>query len=76
MLYIDDLFKGNVTGADLNLAFQLINARYNDRKLITILSSELTLSEIIEQDEALGGRIYERARGFVLAAPNRNRRLQ
>lgn len=75
VLYIDDLFKGNVTGADLNLAFQLINARYNDRRLITILSSELTLSEIIEHDEALGGRIYERARGFVLAAPNRNRRL-
>ena len=75
VLYIDDLFKGNVTGADLNLAFQLINARYNDRRLITILSSELTLSEIIEHDEALGGRIYERARGFVLAAPNRNRRI-
>ena len=62
VLYIDDFLKGKVTEADLNLAFALINARYNRRiKTRTIFSSERSIAELRKLDEAFGGRIYERA---------------
>ena len=84
-LYIDDLFKpirgdrGDIpaSAADLRLAFQLINYRYVHR-LPTVISSEKYLTEIMDLDEAIGSRIYERARGYILtvnrdAARNRRR---
>lgn len=76
VLYIDDFFKGSATDADIRLAFEILNFRYNDRNLKTIISSEHTLEEIISLDEALGSRIYERSRGFVLKSPERNFRLE
>ena len=59
-LYIDDLFKGGVTQGDLNLAFELINDRSFARDGLTIISTERSISEILEMDEATGGRIYEK----------------
>lgn len=83
VLYIDDFWKSKrvdgkvkVTEGDVNLAFEILNARYNDTKLRTLISSELTLDEIVGIDEAIGGRIYERSRGFVKAAPDDNWRLR
>lgn len=62
ILYIDDFFKTRhserVSNADINTTFKIINYRYNER-LSTIISSELSVSEIIEIDEALGSRIVE-----------------
>lgn len=75
-LYIDDFFKGNPTDADVRLAYEIINARYNDTALWTIISSELDIKEILSIDEALGGRIYERAKNFVIQAPSENWRLR
>lgn len=70
ILYIDDLFKPIAdrppTDADLRLAFELINYRYAHRK-ITIISSERFLGEIFELDEATGGRIYERSKGYMIS---------
>lgn len=69
VLYIDDLFKmgkdqnGNVqrpTASDINIAFEIINFRYNNRDLVTIISSERSIHDIIDIDEAVGGRIFER----------------
>ena len=69
VLYIDDFFKpigGNrPSDADIRLAYEIINARYNRRK-ITIISSERHISEITEIDEAIGGRIYEYAKGYTV----------
>ena len=71
VLYIDDLFKtangegGNShmpTSADVNLAFEIINHRYNNRELITIISCERTLNELLAVDEATAGRIAERTK--------------
>ena len=76
VLYIDDFLKGGVTDADIRLAFEIINARYNDTSLRTIISSELSIEEILEIDEALGGRIYERSKGYAIKAPNENYRLR
>ena len=69
VLYIDDLFKSGKgqdgkptlpTAADINIAFEILNYRYNNKNLITIISSERRLQEIAEIDEAVGGRIAER----------------
>ena len=76
VLYIDDFLKGGHTEADIRLAFEILNSRYNDSQLRTIISSELSLFDILGLDEAVGGRIYERAKGFVLDAPHENWRLK
>ena len=49
------------TAADVNLAYEIINYRYNNRDKITIISTELTIGGLCEIDEALGGRIRQRA---------------
>ena len=74
VLYIDDFFKcGQMeggtqkpTGADISLAFELLNYRSNQSDRITIISSESTLDDIFSIDEAVGGRIGERAQGHVI----------
>ena len=76
VLVIDDLWKGgSVSDADVNLAFELLNSRYNLPKRRTLISSELTLEEIMRIDEAVGSRIYERAGGYVLKTGDENLRL-
>ena len=69
-LYIDDLFKINrqgqpPTAADVRLAYELINHRYANHKR-TLISSERLIDEICDIDEGIGGRIKERAKGYVL----------
>ena len=65
ILYIDDLFKGKVTETDVNVAFQLINERYNTN-LVTIVSSELLLKDLREIDEAIAGRLKEKAKNYCI----------
>lgn len=69
VLYIDDLFKvqndngqnrGKPTSADVRLAFEIINYRVVS-KLPTIISSEFTLGELVDIDQAVAGRIAEMA---------------
>ena len=70
VLYIDDFFKTergkSPTTADINLAFEILNYRYNNRNLITIISSERSMDELVDIDEAVGSRIYQRAKGYGL----------
>jgi len=71
VLYIDDLFKSgsmnsnSPSSADINLAFEIINYRYNNPELVTIISSEYAMSDLKKIDIAIAGRIYERAKPFV-----------
>ena len=60
-LYIDDLFKGGASEADIKLAFELIDHRYRN-KYITIISTELLPNELIAIDEAVAGRIFEKSK--------------
>lgn len=76
VLYIDDFLKGGSSDADIRLAFEILNARYNDKALRTIISSEFDIKDILDRDEALGGRIYERSKGRVIKAPSKNWRLR
>ena len=75
VLYIDDFLKGGTTEADMRLAFELLNSRYNSRKP-TLLSSELSIDDVLDLDEAVGSRIYERAKGYVIHADGQNWRLR
>lgn len=67
-LYIDDFWKNGrdaPSDADIRLAFELLNARYADSRLVTILSTELSGGDMCGIDEAVGSRIRERTqRGF------------
>lgn len=76
VLYIDDFFKGTVSDADINLAFTILNDRYNTEGKKTIISSELSLKEISGYDDAVGGRIAERSRGYACGSPELNWRYR
>ena len=81
ILYIDDFFKTRkgegITTANVNMAFRIINHRYN-ADLVTIISTELSLSQIISIDEALGSRIaektYNRYNLYIAPDPKKNYR--
>ncbi len=86
ILYIDDLYKvgkdgdgsSNPTGADVGLAFEIINHRYINH-LTTVISTEKTPQELVAIDEATGSRIIEMAGSNVFSVakdPRRNYRLR
>ena len=67
LLYIDDLFKvksldaQNIEKREIDIAYDIINHRYNN-DLDTIISSEFTLQELYNFDNAIGGRIKEKCK--------------
>lgn len=83
VLYIDDLFKtlnaeDKPSQADINLAMEIINYRYNltrtsKKRMITIISSEKTMSQLREYDEALAGRINELAGDWQLTLTGKDK---
>lgn len=90
VLYIDDFLKvgknDTPTTADINLAMEILNYRYvkakseNNRRYITILSSERNIGEIMDFDEATGSRIVEMTKPnyyiFISKDQNKNYRLK
>lgn len=75
VLYIDDLFKTQAgkspTQADINLFFEIINQRYIQQER-TIISSEWTLEQILDFDEACGSRIAELCADYIISiSPDR-----
>lgn len=75
VLYIDDLFKtgkdkdGKVippTASEIAIAFEILNYRYNNPHLITIISSERLIDDILDIDEAIGSRILQRAKKYSM----------
>jgi len=68
VLYIDDLFKTekgkSPSTTDITIAFEILNARYQDNDLITIISSEKIIKEILVIDEAIASRIFEKTKGY------------
>lgn len=64
VLYIDDFLKGSISAADMNRAFEIINARYNLTKKRTIISTERDLVFIRNLDPAVADRIYQRSKDY------------
>ena len=58
VLLIDDLFKGSISGSDVNIMFEIINHRYFNN-LPLIVSYEKGVSEILSVDEGVGSRLVE-----------------
>lgn len=65
VLLIDDLYKGKVNETDVNIMFELINYRYINQ-LPIIVSSEFTVERLLSFDEAIGSRIYEMSKDFIV----------
>ena len=65
VLFIDDLFKGRSTDSDKNIMYELINHRYLKR-LPMIVSTEKYPKDLLAVDEALGSRIIEMSKGYVV----------
>jgi len=68
VLYIDDLFKckhnAEPSDADVKLAFEILNARYN-AQLTTLISSEFSIDELSDIDTAIAGRINQMCGKFL-----------
>lgn len=65
LLLIDDLFKGKVNETDINIMFEIINHRYLNH-LPIICSSELGVNELVDFDEAVGSRIVEMSKDYLI----------
>jgi DNA replication protein DnaC len=85
VLYIDDFFKtqsGSMpTVADANVAFEILNYRYNSKSLITIISGERYIGDLQDIDDAVASRIFHKTDGNEFCKdvgkdPNRNYRWQ
>ena len=70
VLLIDDLFKGSISGSDVNIMFEIINYRYLNG-LPVIVSCEKSIDEIMNIDEAIGSRLYEMSCGYVASFSGR-----
>lgn len=70
VLLIDDLFKGSISGSDVNIMFEIINYRYLNG-LPVIVSCEKSIDEIMNIDEAIGSRLYEMSCGYVASLSGR-----
>jgi len=67
VLYIDDFLKAGfdgITKADLNIAIELIDARYTNRELVTLISGEHMINAIHNIEASVGSRIEQRCSGF------------
>ena len=65
VLFIDDMLKGRVTESDTNILYEVINHRYLAR-LPLIISTEKTTQELLEYDEAIGSRLLEMSKGYIV----------
>lgn len=65
VLLIDDLFKGRYTESDINIMYEILDYRYF-KNLPVIITTEKTLDELIDVDEAIGSRLYEMSKGNVI----------
>lgn len=72
VLVIDDFLKPIKTARTnspapeaLRLAYSVINHRYNNPALVTVISSEYTLDKLMDFDQAMASRIEHRCGDFV-----------
>lgn len=62
VLYIDDFMQRDIkVDESLNVAYEIINSRYNNPSKITIISSELTRDDLQDLYSSVFGRIYQKA---------------
>lgn len=77
VLFLDDFLKGKPTDADLKYIFEIVNERYLKKKPF-IISTEMSMKQIISWDEAVGSRLVEMSQGNIIEFGSnvQNHRLQ
>lgn len=65
VLLMDDLFKGKINETDINIVFEILNYRYL-KNLPIIVSTEFTVEKLLIFDEAIGSRIYEMCKDYIV----------
>jgi DNA replication protein DnaC len=79
VLFIDDMWKGrkNPTEFQMEQAFAIINYRYMENKPI-LISSERTIDEMCDFNEAIGSRINEMCKDFrvIIGGEKTNYRMR
>ncbi|WP_160680885.1 ATP-binding protein [Clostridium sp. C8-1-8] len=76
LLLLDDLFKKTkgdmqITKADINIIYDIINHRYVNH-LPTIITTELLPEELLNVDEATGSRIIEMAQDYMIVITDKH----
>lgn len=67
LLLIEDLFWGNVDKEELEIIYEIINHRYNSSKnKSVIITTELDLPKLLQVDEALGSRLVEMCKEYII----------
>lgn len=74
-LFIDDMYKGKPSDADINVLYEVINDRYTKR-LGTVITTELSINQINDVEPSIAGRLVEYAEGYIVQMGHRNRRLE
>lgn len=74
-LFIDDMYKGKPSDADINVLYEVINDRYTKR-LGTVITTELSINQINDIESSIAGRLVEYAEGYIVQMGHRNRRLE
>lgn len=80
VLYIDDLFKTGKadrerqrpTEADINLAFEILNHRYVTKK-VTVITSECSVSDLVDIDQATAGRVVEMSEPYCVSLAGKDK---
>lgn len=65
VLLIDDLFKGRITESDTNIIYEIVDYRYF-KNLPMIITTEKTIDQLIDIDEAIGSRLYEMSKNYLV----------
>ncbi|MVO75613.1 DNA replication protein [Paeniclostridium sordellii] len=70
VLLIDDLFKGSISKSDVNIVFEIVNFRYFNN-LPMIVSCEKGADELLDIDEAIGSRLIEMSKDYLVEMKGR-----
>ena len=65
VLFLDDFLKGKPTDADLKYIFEIVNERYLKKKPL-IISSEMSIKQLMDWDEATTSRLTQMAKGYII----------
>lgn len=65
VLLIDDLFKGKITESDVNIIYEIVDYRYF-KSLPIIITTEKSIDDLVEIDEAIGSRLYEMSKNSLV----------
>lgn len=69
VLFLDDLYKGNISFQEIKATAALINYRYT-HDLVTLITTEKTPDELFEIDQATTGRIIAKCDGCWADLPH------